>query len=640
MIRNALFLLVFSFFVCACGSSGGGDGGGDGGGETTEISFAGEQAAFPEFKYDTGWVPADSPIQVQIIATANAGLTVSADAIVGGSSDEPMMSGKAGTGAYKLSGKIQFQVLLKVDFSAITYEGPLDESLDISFEIVGETAFDPFLLDGKASISQDVPETKLATIPLAGSVPGVTGDVVIHIKGTVNSEFSGQCAAVNGTQAHYVGATTTGADLILIPSVVISIPFLLDETLDGFDVPFTVPPVTLDMDLGTQAVTPGGGVVDGGGTMAVVGTCDGGTPLEDVVTQDDTNVNPGDDTTIPPKDTVGPGKCEDNCNGCCVDGKCMPGNTKEACGVSGEACVACGNDQFCGDSGCETIPTEECATTCDGCCMDNVCQPGTKNNACGVGGEECIPCTQGFTCKAGVCEEEMQQDCEDFCAGCCLNDSCWAGDKNYACGSAGMECVSCSDGELCINSNCEVQQIDECWATCDGCCVGESCMPGTEDDMCGLGGEECYLCPGGSQCMPGEGCAVDLSKPYNVVVVDATVLMDAPSGGWDEFGGLPDLMVEVNTYNAAGQIEDTGYTSVANDTLTATFWETVITAAPGFEIYDNGIGVALYDADAFFDDYISSCSGVVDLMAFAGQPMPFCDSFGDIAVGILFEPYQ
>jgi hypothetical protein len=647
MFRNVLVLVVSLIFVVGCGGGGGDGGGGGGGGEPTEISFSGEQAAFPEFKYDTGWVPADSPIQVQVLATATAGLTAVADAIVGGSSDQPMMSGKAATGLFKLSGKVQFQVLLKVDFSAIQYEGPLDESLDIVFEIVGEAAFDPFLLDGSAVIIQDVPETKLATIPLAGSVPGVDGNVILHIKGTVNSEFSGQCAAVNGTQAHYVGATTTGADLVIIPSVEISIPFLLDETLEGFDVPFTVPPVTLDMDLGDLAVAPGGGVVEGGGTMAVVGTCEGGSTPTDVISQEDatvdpgedTTVDPGDDTSVDPKDTVGPGKCEDNCNGCCDNGSCMPGNTDEACGVGGTACLACGAENYCGASGCEPIPTEDCGSTCDGCCSENLCLPGTTNGNCGIGGEECIPCPMGFACQAGACEEEAQQECWEFCPGCCMNGSCWSGDKNYACGLNGVECMTCGDGELCIDLVCEVQQIDECWATCDGCCIGESCMLGDENDACGLGGEECFMCPAGSECMPGEGCGVDLSGAFNVVVIDAEVLMNNPDG-WDDFGGDPDLFVEVSTYNAAGEVDETGQTSVQDDTLYASYWETVITAVNGYQLYNNGIGVALYDSDTFFDDYISSCSGVVDMSAFVGEPMPFCSSFGDIVVNVIFEPYQ
>ncbi len=292
--------------LCACGGGGGGGGSGgggdDGGGATEDVAFQGEISAFPGYGYDSGWLPDASPIQVKLLFQTEGALKAVADATVGGSGAAPIMSGKAGSGTYEISVKLIFQVLIKVDFAAVSYEGPVDENADISFAIAGETTFDPFLIDGAAMATADIPETEMARIPLAGSIPAVTGDVVIVISGKVNSEFKGVCAAVNETSATYHGVTETSAALILKPSVEIEIPFVLEEKLEAFDVPVDIPAVQAALDLGTLEVTPGGGPVDAGGSLAQVGTCE---PATEDTGADTTDT--GTDTTDTGTDTTDTG---------------------------------------------------------------------------------------------------------------------------------------------------------------------------------------------------------------------------------------------------------------------------------------------------------------------------------------------
>jgi len=48
-------------------------------------------------------------------------------------------------------------------------------------------------------------------------------------------------------------------------------------------------------------------------------------------------------------------------------------------------------------------PSDECATTCDGCCDGDACLSGTSPNACGEEGEACRACDPGFVCGEGIC---------------------------------------------------------------------------------------------------------------------------------------------------------------------------------------------------------------------------------------------
>lgn len=688
-ILFAATYLVFAF--CSCG---GDDDSNGNGGTTTDLSFAGEQAAFPDFSYDTGWQPEGSPIQVQIKLVAEGKLTANADAILGGSSDEPILSGNAGTGKYALTVKLVFQVLLKVDFSALSYEGPVDENADINFEITGEVAFDPFLIGGEALIKADVPETQLAKIPLAGSVPGVTGDLIIMIAGTVDSKFVGVCAAANSSTAQYVGKTVTSADLVLRPSLEISIPFLLDETLDAFDIPVAVPATEMTMDLGTKDVSPGGGAVDGGGSLGTVGTCDGGLPVGDVVGGDDVTTQP-DDVTTQPDDAVedtGGGKettdqpCKATCAGCCEGEVCKDGTDGAACGSGGSECIACEGAFVCQSGACIDDTIQDCASQCDGCCAENSCLPGTQDYACGTGGQACLECDAGFDCNAGVCEPGVM-DCAADCDGCCSGDLCMPGTKDYACGMGGEDCFACGANEACASGMCEDKPScmatcpgccdgDECkagskgwqcgsygnvcencgagyscedglcvelppagcWESCDGCCDDEFCMDGTDSAACGTGGNQCLACPDSFICEAGD-CVLDPNSLWNVVAINGE-LLSAADESWDTFGGLPDLYVVFS----AGWDDDTGWaiqeeSSVKDDSNFASWDEEVLVAVFAKDLLDGGMGVHLYDSDVLKDESIGSCGISIFESDFYGEPRGSCGSFGTFEVMFKIVPY-
>ena len=563
-----LVSLVLVTAVAACNADGNGGGGGlpAAAGDPVAVHFEGALQALPDLDLDTGWLPANSPIQVRVRASAKGQLTASADALVAGSAGAPAMMGKAGSGKLDIAVSLVLEVLLKVDFAAVSYEGRLSEDTTIDFKIAGGTTFDPFLLDGKATATADIPRTEMARIPLAASIPLVTGDVVIHVSGTVTSSFRGQCAAVSGTEAHYIGDTETSADLVLEPSVEIKIPLALDEKLEPFAIPVKVPALARALDLGTQAVTPLG-VLPGAAT-ASVGSCSAGG---------DADAGGGSDTAAPSSDTGGAdAPPADDTGGGASDGSTpddtltadawSPGDTAAPSDGTGSPDTAVGPDT--------TGPT--CSQTCLGCCAGDTCVPAPSDSACGKGGHQCVSCGAGTVCQAGSCQP-ISQACADTCA---------------------------------------------------GCCNGETCVAAVSAQACGTGGWPCEVCIGGVACSAGS-CQVDPAGLWDVIAIDAAVTGEAPTGGWDIGFGKPDLFAWFGTdYSEASGFGIFGVTTQKDDTLTATWNEVVLTGVPASVLLETGLSVELFDADVSFDDSITSCSFVVGPGEMTGAPMPSCGTFG------------
>ena len=190
----------------------------------------------------------------------------------------------------------------------------------------------------------------------------------------------------------------------------------------------------------------------------------------------------------------------DNCNGCCVDGECKPGNTLEACGLGGGACAACTTGQVCSATGvCEGGQPPDCSA---GCLDDQQkCQLGNTNEACGTGGNTCIACKSGETCNGGKCEAACSfTTCPD---GCCADDgTCVKPVTDAQCGAAGAACQACTGGKKCESGVC-ADPTKDC-TDCPGCCSGgTTCLPGDTPAACGASGAACVTCKPGEKCENG-----------------------------------------------------------------------------------------------------------------------------------------
>ncbi|AKV03538.1 hypothetical protein AKJ09_10201 [Labilithrix luteola] len=188
-----------------------------------------------------------------------------------------------------------------------------------------------------------------------------------------------------------------------------------------------------------------------------------------------------------------------NCAGCCQGNNCVIATTPAACGKGGLSCSACKVNEICNGGVCE--PAAGCnAANCAGCCIGDICASGNQNTACGAGGDLCTNCTGqgGKVCQGGTCQ---QPACgPGNCAGCCAGNTCVVGTQDNACGPAnGAQCSNCTlNNQMCDNRQC----IDKCGpGNCAGCCLGNACAPGFARNACGSGGAACSNCnAAGSVC--------------------------------------------------------------------------------------------------------------------------------------------
>ncbi len=211
-----------------------------------------------------------------------------------------------------------------------------------------------------------------------------------------------------------------------------------------------------------------------------------------------------------------------NCGGCCnAAGQCVTGNDTTACGKQGEKCAACGANQICIPDGQPNARTCQAQTTCGptncpGCCVGNQCVVNGTPQACGTNGKQCIKCGTNETCSNGTCVGTG--DCNPVtCAGCCVGDICAVGTQNTACGVGGGLCENCNNKvpqRVCQTGVCELPNCGP--LTCpNGCCSGNTCVVGTQDNACGAtGGGACLDCTSTNQICQNRQCR-DKCGPAN-----------------------------------------------------------------------------------------------------------------------------
>lgn len=204
----------------------------------------------------------------------------------------------------------------------------------------------------------------------------------------------------------------------------------------------------------------------------------------------------------------GPAPCgPETCNGCCIGDICSPGTQNTACGLKGDTCVNCtSSNQVCNASTCANAPPQCNPQNCpNGCCNGTTCVAGTAANQCGTGGQACQNCGAGATCTAQTCQATCNATtCPN---GCCAGNSCVDGNAGTACGTGGALCQNCSvQGEACQNKACQAPACNA--ATCPtGCCNGNTCIAGNSNTLCGLGGVACQNCTAqGNICSTQQSC--------------------------------------------------------------------------------------------------------------------------------------
>lgn len=215
------------------------------------------------------------------------------------------------------------------------------------------------------------------------------------------------------------------------------------------------------------------------------------------------------------KPACGPG----NCSGCCFGDQCVSGQSDTSCGQGGQQCANCiSQNGVCAVVGpvggvCRPVPPGCNSATCAGGCCDQFgnCNRGITDTQCGVNGQFCQNCTQlNESCQFQQCQPVVTQCNGQTCpGGCCQGNVCMSGGDNAACGTGGLVCVNCTQNGLVCNG------IGRCIptpplcnpATCpNGCCIGNVCAVGTQNNACGKGGAQCQSCTALNETCTGQTC--------------------------------------------------------------------------------------------------------------------------------------
>lgn len=194
------------------------------------------------------------------------------------------------------------------------------------------------------------------------------------------------------------------------------------------------------------------------------------------------------------------GSCDpSSCIGCCMAGTCMAGNTINACGAAGLPCVQCQSGEACLQGQCVKSTGKCSASTCpSGCCLGDTCTAGNTATACGKGGAACASCAAGQKCDSQSCTCGTSG-----CSGCCDNGACRSGMDVTACGTGGGACVKCSTGESCVAGACATSGTCSSTSCASGCCAGSVCKSGKDLAACGQNGGTCKQCSTSETCSQG-----------------------------------------------------------------------------------------------------------------------------------------
>jgi hypothetical protein len=306
------------------------------------------------------------------------------------------------------------------------------------------------------------------------------------------------------------------------------------------------------------------------------------------------------------KDTCAQGQClpfgdkcnPTNCMGCCQADSCVAGDQKESCGKGGLPCEACASSQKCEKGSCGCSPT-----TCSGCCdAIGICRSGTEAAACGSSGGGCKACSSGNSCGPSTCQ------------GCCASGKCEAGTSTGACGRNGASCQTCGSGESCQNGVCN--NPSTCGpSSCTGCCQGSKCLSGVSSSACGEKGINCHSCASIAVCQTGV-CKLKASSLWGIIVVSAE--LDSKDWDWWPMSPPPDPYVEITVGSATGK-------TTVKDNTTAPQWDEYLFTVSAGAIAASNLLITVYDDDAWLgketigtctvfvpDDVLASGWGIVD----------------------------
>ena len=391
---NPRFLcLSLAWLVPACGSSAPS--------EPVTLEFRAENDLLDGFEQDSGFLPAQSPAAIRVVAGATASLVATAQATATGDTLTPV----AESGSVTMEAGFSLEVSAMIDTAGVEYEGVIE-----TFEYVIEpsmASFEPFAIGETVTLESALPPGELARVPIP-AVPGAT--LVVDIAGgQVNAAYSGVCATAMGGVAQYTGQAVIDGTLQLEGTIELEL-LVVSETFGPFPIEVPIPAATTALDLGTFSTSDGmpaeGSPCDGtaGDTDPADPTAASGGTTSDPTTAGPTTGNP----------TMGSsgGMTDDDSTG---GEPTATGTGGQSSSSSDAECVddtGCDMGETCADGQCVPVPAEcDDGLDCDACPSQSTCSLCVQyeGNACSESINSCLfddDCLALIEC-ANACEDEM-----------------------------------------------------------------------------------------------------------------------------------------------------------------------------------------------------------------------------------------
>jgi MYXO-CTERM domain-containing protein len=171
------------------------------------VIYSGDMNVFAPIDFVTGWVPANSPIQVYFGLHIGTGWTAQAAGKADLSWPEPLslrMVGNPDAGSLQMSIGIEVLAKLRVciplpNCDTINWVGDVPYVPNFDYRLSGETLFTPFLLPGaqpaSATVTDSIDPVTLFRIDLLNligvSIPGVSGGFELKAGGHVTATLTG-----------------------------------------------------------------------------------------------------------------------------------------------------------------------------------------------------------------------------------------------------------------------------------------------------------------------------------------------------------------------------------------------------------------------------------------------------------------
>ncbi len=175
-----MILVAFLTAVGGCGDDSGSSTDSSNGAAT----YHAESDPLKGFSYDSGKIPAGSPVQLDFKLAAGGNFTLDA------------ASKDAGAGKFALDSKITMTANITSTVPGATYDGPIKGAPDIYIGISGSTTFDPLSIGQMATLTAMLTPSDLINLPLATlfGIPLMDGNLDLKLTGgSVTSTFSGVC---------------------------------------------------------------------------------------------------------------------------------------------------------------------------------------------------------------------------------------------------------------------------------------------------------------------------------------------------------------------------------------------------------------------------------------------------------------